>query len=366
MESSKRRIAIISYNRVDCACGGIEDHLFQLVKGLSLRNFTFHVYYAVNEDFEKSIEELSKYCIPIGVNLILPYGHPFRKIEFNLRVRKKISNQVYDVIQLNGDNGFIGNYSNVISVQYGATTLVKVLKYGERNVIKSLFHLILSIPSIFFEMYGMSVAQNIVLDNESPKQVIKSIFPTKKISIIYDLIDLQAFRNNLGSKMKPPKAETPNKEVYAIWVSTSPAKGLEDAMAAIEDTNSTTLLVVGFKPAKESKKVIYLGYLSHEKLAKYLKLSDYLILPSRKRAIDLVVIEAISCGIIPVLYRSAYSFLFNDNQAFLANDLKDLKKVVREIDLDPQILKNKNAESVLFKFLPEAILSQYSNLYEEI
>lgn len=370
MVDSNLRVAIVTYNRPDCNCGGIEDHLYQLIKGLSGKGFTFYVFYAVNKKFEKSRDELSKYCKPIGIHCSFPEDstlfHPLRKVEFNLRLYRIVKRSGLDIIQLNGDNGLVPRKSPVISVQYGATTIRKVLKFGGDFWIKGIPRLLYSLPSIFFELYGISMSREIVIDNDTTLDFMNRFFSRKKISLIYDLIDVEKFKPVRKNILSRQIFNMKDDRIYAIWVSSSIEKGLADALKAIKRTRRTHLLVVGISSDDKDDKVTYLGHLSHEQLATYMSLSDYFILPTRKRAIDLAVIDAISCGLVPVLYKSAYSFLFKEEQAFLADNLDDLESIVMKIDDNPKLLAMKNPKGVSDRFLPDRILSAFSEVYRNV
>ncbi len=360
-----KNIAIITYIRPDCSCGGIEDHNFELIKNINKNEYNVYSIFSYNKTYDFPLEELKKYCTPIMVkcNLSeqLPFLSMFKKLEFNLKLRHIIKSYNFDIIQINGDNGGLINSSNILYCAYGSTTFRKMVRYTRPiPFIKNLFGYL---QSIYLEFLGLKKADQIIIDNNSIYSLVQNFNKTAAVHLIYDIINLSEFKN-YGNKNEIRRTLGLScTTTYAIWVSSSGEKGIKDAIECVADLKNTKLLIIGYKPQGIHKNAIYLGFKRRTELINYLNASDYFLLPTRKQAIDLATIEAVSCGLIPILYRSAYGFLFNNDTAFLCDNIYDMKDITKQIDKDKTILTIKQFPSFMGDFETKNVVNSYMKIY---
>ena len=300
---------------------------------------------------------------------------PFRKLEFNLRVlfevRKIVSNDT--IIHINGDNGGFATFLRKgikIYNAYGASSLVKFKTTNKnKNFLKQLYQFFHSAPSIFLEHLGYKYSNSIIADNEPLFNLIKR-FKGKKnsLDLIYDSINLSEFKppnSQVDKSLKRTELGLSSDKIYAIWVSTSKEKGQQEAIDSLEDTHNTILLLVGASSKKDNKCVKNLGYVDKQRLVSLFQASDYFILPTKKRAIDLSTIEALASGLPVLLYKQAYSFLLDENNAFLVDSYTQLKRTVEEIDKNPEILRSKKYPVDIIKmFSPQNSVEKYLEVFE--
>ena len=307
-----KTLGIISYIRPDCSCGGIEDHVFQLLSNIDKTQYNLFVIYCKTPRSDEQLQAILKYCSLVQVNcwfsnkLNLP--DIFRKIEFNVRLRKITKSLNLDIIQMNGDNGALGISKKIVSVQYGATSIGKykiIVESRKKFQIKKRVETILSAS---LEFIAARRSDQIIIDNPTISSIAHKMNPKVPIKLIYDAIDSKAFYKISNKNEIKKKLDLKLEFKYGIWVSTDYNKGLNDAINAFKPLKNSKLLVVGFKPHGNFRNVQYLGFLNHEQLNEYLNASDFFILPTKIRTLDLAVIDALHSG-LTLLLKSVQLFL---------------------------------------------------------
>lgn len=113
--------------------------------------------------------------------------------------------------------------------------------------------------------------------------------------------------------------------------------GIYDALQA--EGIEVNFVVAGTGVAEETakqrmKKAIFLGFLSHEKLAKAYASCDVFVFPSISESYGNVVVEAMACGCVPVIARGGGSqTLVNDGETGFLCDPNNPTDYVTKINL---------------------------------
>lgn len=365
-----KTIGIATFIRPDCNCGGIEDHIFNVLKNINLKNSKVFLFYAKDPNNEGESDILKRICIPKKVDCLisdrLHLSNGFIKLEFNVRlffISKKLQ---LDLFIMNGDNGSFAFASKRLIVQYGSTSINKMRRYISKYSIHSIYRRIVLLFSAFFEIYATSMANYIIVDNGTIIDQVRRWNSRVPIHLIYDAIDTSSFNNLKDKKNIRNKLGLKEDFLYAIWVSTDPTKGLNDAILAIDNLSKTRLIVVGANPPVKSEKIIYLGYIKHNLLNEYYNACDYFILPSRKRAIDLATIDALFCNLPVILYKSAYGFLFRENEALLCKDQEDLNRILKQIEIGKINIEKVSAKRLLPEFDPINVANKYKDVINSL
>ena len=362
------RIGIATFARPDCNCGGIEDNIFNILTHLNMGKIQIFSFYCKDVYESNKNNELSLYSTPFRVKCsiseLLHLSDSFKKAEFNIRLYFITRRLKLDLFIANGDNGAFAKSNKLISIQYGSTSINKIRKYISGNILKRIMKTVPLILSVFFEIISAKNSDHIIVDNFNIKGQVSKWNKNVTVDVIYDAIDTPSF-SKLNDRVKlREKLGLDQNSLYAIWVSTDPSKGLNDAIESILRLKKTKLLVVGAKPNIRNDKIIYLGLLPHSKLSEFLNASDYFILPSMKKAVDLATIDAIFCHLTPVLYRKAYGFLFRDDEAVLCENKTDLFDNLMKIENNVDLLKKFNSSRLREEFNVESIASRYRQIIE--
>jgi glycosyltransferase involved in cell wall biosynthesis len=158
----------------------------------------------------------------------------------------------------------------------------------------------------------------IVISKATKNYVLRLGADSKKISVIYNGVDLERFklmpeakervRGKLGIPEDAVIALTVRRLVYKNGIDTL----LESARIAIKENPKVVFLVVGKGPDFEDvktriaelgieKKFILAGFVSDEDLPSYYNAADFFVLPSKSgEGLPLVALEAMACG-LPVI-----------------------------------------------------------------
>lgn len=112
----------------------------------------------------------------------------------------------------------------------------------------------------------------------------------------------------------------------------------------IGDFPELKMVVAGSGPSleqlrKQLPEAIYLGWVSHENLPSIYSAADLLVLPSKFDTFSCSVLESISCGLPVVAYntKGPKDIIKNGENGFLANNLEDLKSMIRLYISDPSL-----------------------------
>ncbi len=113
-----------------------------------------------------------------------------------------------------------------------------------------------------------------------------------------------------------------------------------------EDMPEVKLAIAGKGPAeKELKKklpdAIYLGWIEHDKLPEIYSAADMFILPSRFDTFGCVVLEALSCGLPVIAYKTKgpKDIVKNGENGFLVNNRKEIIKASQHFLADSTLQK---------------------------
>lgn len=161
-----------------------------------------------------------------------------------------------------------------------------------------------------------------------------------------------------------------------------PDKGLEDLIEsfkrAVDVNKNIRLLIIGSgelasslkAKAKNIKEIIFLGYINHHKVLKFLVGSDVFVTASHSEGLPLSIQEAMACylpiiatnvGGIPDLVNNTNGILFNPG------DLDSLYNAIIKLSTDfetRQKMGNKSRQTIEKGYLKEHVHEALFNLYE--
>ncbi len=300
---------------------------------------------------------------------------PFlRKILFNIKLyylfRKKLKFEKYDAIHINGDNGaFLSSFKNIntLFTSHGSQlqyiyTLIKNRISKPSDLINSIIQGILELYAYKNSKFVFSVSENNVLFMNKFYRRNNVIISPPAADKIIGARDREALKNRLGFD---------EKSMICIWVGKEPRrKGLYTAINAVKDKENIKLIIVGpkDKPNNLPDNCKYYGVVKNETLEDLYSISDVLLFPSIYEGFPTVVIEAMSYGVIPIVYnRRPFNEIITNNLGYLASDdnkfLIILNKIIdnkKELETKKNLCKiesEKFRSNVIFKKYLEVLNS---------
>ena len=168
-----------------------------------------------------------------------------------------------------------------------------------------------------------------------------------KIFVLYNGVNVEKYhplhdqeRIELRKKLNMPEDAR-----VIIFVGNNPIrKGFQRILHALKrleeaEKKNYTLLAIGFKPNSNMMKlssdlrIRFLGNVSEEKLIMYYQASDFLLLPSYFDPFPLVVLEAMVCGVIPIVTPTVGSseIIINEENGFIVKDQFELLEILKRI-----------------------------------
>ncbi len=168
----------------------------------------------------------------------------------------------------------------------------------------------------------MGSADAIIVSTAQERDDLARLYQTSphKIRIIPAGVDLGLFRS-LDKTQARKELGLSEKKVILYVGRIEPLKGLDillNAIAMLEDTSDTRLLIVGGKPGLDKELdrlkslasqlgianfVTFTGALGQTELPKYYSAADVFVLPSYSESFGLVALEAMACGTPVVVSR---------------------------------------------------------------
>lgn len=305
---------------------------------------------------------------------------PINKILYNVRLlllyRKHVNN--YDIVHVNGDAGGLLLFKtafakkSVVTIHGSAkTTYRKVSKYY--TPFKRMGMLIMSAISDRFEKIAVKRAKELIFVSNDASIEFLSLLHKKHFEIIYNGADTNFFFPTQNKRILIEELKLDLRSNYAIWVGKDIVrKGLNVAIKAINRSDNFKLIVVGSEVPKPWKndKVIPYGQVPKETLRELYQISSLLIFPSVHEGFSVSVMEAMSCGVIPMIYsKSPSSEILTDNFDSILIDnergfFKSLNKVGHNHDLLEYL--SQNARNSAIKYSNVRMCEKYLEVFSRV
>jgi len=316
------KILEISFvNPFKTGVGGVESYIIKLSDFLKANGNNVTIIYSTKDDVLTKNENI----IEIHVN-----DKIFRKVIYNIKLYFYIKKhkKEYDIIHINGDNGyfipFIKNIKTVMTL-HGST-----LEHHTKNIrnlkSRSTISHITGILNGYMEIIACRKSNKVIAVSNHLKEYFSKKANRNDIEYIPTCINME---NNIDeSKLNLKDLNNIIKDkIVCLWVGISPVKkGLEIAKKSVSNFDNVILITAGYKDNNNAKNVINLGYVDKNLLLYLYKISDMFIFPSEYEGFSIALIEAMSYGLIPICFKippteelitdSENGFLVTDNGEF--------------------------------------------------
>ena len=243
----------------------------------------------------------------------------------------------------------------------------KKMMYNTRNIFEKFILFFRYKKTFHMEKEATSLADIIYSRNDAMDRIDKEMFdvPKNKILRYTQAIDLQKFKPKTLLKLKKQLGIEKTKNLITVSRFTPDKNNLEliRIFAKLKSTN-IKLIIIGdgyekgvlereVKKLKIENRVLFLGEKKNPE--KFYNLGDVFVLASKQEGIGTVFLEAISCGIPIIGFKSNYPENITPTKDIIENSqcgfaVKDNKEMVEKID---KILSDKK---LLMKMSKNAII----------
>ncbi len=325
--------------------GGVESYIRDLSnflrrKGIEVTVISAQIYNSnKSNQFSKSIK------IPRVISLL-----GLTKIYYNIMLffYVKYHGSQYDIIHINGDNGFyipyIKHKKTIMTLHGSITESLKSgkslpqhsgLKFYLRRRYLYLIHKYLGL----FEEKACRRA-NIVI---SVSNHLKDYFGQRTGRTDINVINPCVFFDKNYIINKNLRREIQNfrdqGNLICLWVGRDPVrKGLDIAKKSVKKMKDTILYTAGCFDVNVGKNIFNLGPLSRNSLLTLYDNSDVLLFPSKYEGFSIVIIEGMSHGLVPITLQipSAIEIISNRVNGFICFNEENIHKKLT------YLLNNKN------------------------
>lgn len=337
------KILEISFeNPFKAKAGGVESYIISLSNFLKVSGNNVTIIYNTKDNILTKNENI----IEIHVNNI------FRKFVYNIKlyVYIKKHKKEYDIIHINGDNGyFIPFIKNIKTVM---TLHGSMLEYSTKNIrnlkFRSIIFNIIGILDGYMEIIACRKSKKVIAVSDHIKEYFSKRANRNDIKYIPPCINMENDVDISELNLKDLDNIIRDK-IVCLWVGLDPIrKGLEIAKKAVGNFDNTILITAGYKDNNNTKNVINLGYVDKNLLLYLYKISDIFIFPSKYEGFGIVLIEAMSFGLVPICFKmpTAEELIKNGENGFLVTDNREFKKKIEDLIKNKERMKTMKENSL--------------------
>ena len=346
--------------------GGQEKVIYNLVHYLADRGYEIDVYaFKVDAEPKNSNITVSKVYFPVGGGLRVLFFALYSFIK-GKRIKKKnkdvcilgVGKSFYSDIY-RGDSGAHSYYFKRAVLKY--PNKLSRLLYRLRKSL-SLSHWVnLCIETLNFRVFADSKKAFILPSNFIKKQSIdKFKLDEKKIILISNGVDLNRFKPipGLQQKLKKELKIDKNELVFCFVSTNHKLKGLYYLLKALKNLKdkgySFKLVVAGGSHRRYFKSIVSRNNLQDRVicLGKRSDIEtvysgcDVFVYPTLYDAAALVVLEAMACGLVPVVskYNGTSEIVIDGENGFIINEPSDVSEIEKILEF---ILKNRDKIPIL-------------------
>lgn len=201
---------------------------------------------------------------------------------------------------------------------------------------------------------------------------------SSKVKIIYNSVDIESIRKiDMGSKLLPEKKAN---EIFLLNIADHlKVKNIDEILYTVEILKNNykkevKLINAGIGPETNNlihlarelniyENVIFLGNISNTEIIKLMKNCDFFIMLSRRVIFDLVVLEAMACGMTIIASNNGGNkeIIKNEENGYLLENTIPHKVAERIINADKKcgVIARKN----VLNFSMQKMVDDYYNLY---
>lgn len=292
--------------------GGIERHVYDLSMGLINRGVDVAIACENRQYFSGNYDLIRDRLVLSGVNGRLP--HSLQLIDKSFVLSRSFDPSEYDVIHCHAQYGMASVLKNrlrrgkkpiTITTLHGTTA--GVFNSLKKHGIGSRIPMPGTVTSMAMEGLSSRLSDACIAVSNNVAREAHGYYRVKKgrIKVIYNWVDNERFRPYDRIEARK-KLGLDSQGLYLLYTGrTDKIKGYHlvvDAMKALGDR--ATLLVAskgaGEMGEKDAGNIKLLGYVEDRLLPLYYSACDLFAFPSIYEGLPLTLIEAISCGAVPV------------------------------------------------------------------
>ncbi|ARD84800.1 hypothetical protein FAD_0908 [Ferroplasma acidiphilum] len=358
------RILEVSFlNPYQSNSGGVESYIVKITNFLRENNKITIICSSTNKTMKHD-------------NIIELYTGKFlRKSIYNIRLYfyvKKHRNE-FDLIHINGDNGFliplINNMKTVMTLHGSMleNTMVNIKNFKFRSIISYITGVFLG----YMEIFACKRANKIIAVSKHIKTYFSEYTGRNSINYIPTCINkMDTINISETDKLRIAEMKSEYKTV-CLWTGIDPErKGLGIAKNAVSNFDDVILFTAGYKDENRAKNVINLGYVDKDLLLYLYQISDIFIFPSMYEGFSIALLEAMSYGAIPLSFKiPATEELITDSvDGFLLHDASKFEDKIKYLvqNTDKMEIMKKNVSRRAEDFYCSKILLEIESTFKEL
>ena len=343
--------------------GGVEDYIRKITEHLNNKGDSVKILCASrSRKFNHSQNILIEIYVP---NFIWKLG--LAKFYYNAKIYfyiKKYAND-FDIVHINGDNGvfipFIKNVKTIMTLHGSMILEAKSFRF-EKNLKLIIQYYFLAVLDGLFENIACKRANILISETKFMKEYFENVTKRTDIKIIPTCFNINK-DSKLNKGLKNIKELKNSGKFLALWVGLNPVrKNLGMSKKSVNELDDTILLTVGYSDPVPAKNVINLGYVDRATLEYLYDVCDVFIFPTRYEGFGLVILEAMSHGLVPITSSvDAMKELIEDGvDGFMVNTLAELINRIQYLRTHKEILylMKENARKKASKYDCEIILNK--------
>ncbi len=234
--------------------------------------------------------------------------------------------------------------------------------------------------------YGIEQSDAVTaVSNQLVEQTKEQLEVVKDISVIYNFINEEEYVRKDREFLKANYNIAPDEKVFIHISNFRKVKRIEDVVrtfAIVAGQRKAKLILVGDGPETQpifnlveslelTDKVLFLG--RQKNISDLLSISDIKLLLSQKESFGLVLLEAMSCEVVPIATNvGGIPEVIKDGETGYVVDLGDVEAAAQyaiqliDDEISYQSFVKRGLERVQNHFSSDEIISQYIDLYHKV
>ncbi len=340
------RILVIGFlNPYTTKGGGVETYTRKVSEYLKRKGALVTAAYATfRRDVEKYSGAYEIYIPPVIHKMGL--SKFYYNIVIYLLVRKHIDD--FDIVHINGDNGvfvpFIRNIGTIMTLHGSTLESLRSQTFGFKP--KSILRCVLAIFNGFLENLACKRSDRVISVSKSTQEYFERATGRNDIITIPPCIDIP--KNAEKKVIDYIEAMKDSGKFLVLWTGIDPIrKGLPLAKESVKNFDNVILFTVGYADPIPSKNVINLGYVQRDVLEYLQEICDIFLFPTKYEGLGIVVLEAMSHGLVPVASSipPMKEIIDEGVNGFLANTQEEFESKIAYLKTHREILPKLKANA---------------------
>lgn len=354
--------------------GGVESMSTSLTEGLNMKGVETITIFQIYR------KQLRSYIIAdqlVGLGTPLPDKNillPLNKLLFNILLMFYVRRHAkeFDWIHINGDAGPMlstrSEFKTLLTL-HGSSLLTYRKTRNLYGIVKRVSLFLTSVLSYLLERHAIRHSTKVVCVSRQVMEAFSVDLEPERTQLIYNGVDVTRYLPAKDKNKIRASISLDTDSPIAIWVGRNPLrKGLGTAVKAVECAAAFKLIVAGSNilGSDLTERILPFGKVDNEKLIGLYQASDVFLFPSLYEGFSIAVLEAMACGLVPVIYSSNSSseILEDSTDSFVLDDEDEFRSILTYLEDHREKLEElgKMAQKKAVQFSSENMCDLYFSL----